>query len=230
VVGLLLAKPQTSSKEVNRAAIYIVNPVQGYHYVPALCSSFRKLLETYNREVGYTERQTTFAFRILPISYFSPRETIPILSAREFKFLAQDVYDRCTQNLGVSSSVSTCLFQLAAKLPKSLDFKLTAEPHTIAFENPELHVAYTWSAESRWMSCASSNSHGNSSWSASYWLGFNSIEMSFRRVAKEIFETIKESRTSDAGNLTIYMVRDSTMTAMEVNGTLLDHVNSRKLC
>jgi mediator of RNA polymerase II transcription subunit 13 len=107
---------------------------------------------------------------------------------------------------------------LEQPLPKTIDFKLNANPSaSLLQENTCLHVAYAQSIDDRWITAAWTDNRGTQQMTASYCLGRKNepISMPFSEVAKEIWETTLEYISSKKIHWRIMIARVGVMDPSE---------------
>jgi mediator of RNA polymerase II transcription subunit 13 len=204
--------------------VYIVNPYQDVSLLPSLCASFLKTFEGYTSSTHFRglESPSDLVLKIIPIEWLASDATVALQTPQEFSQLARDVYDRCPTPTSQASSpyASASLFQLAPCLPKTIDFKLAADPpRTLLQGDIAMHIAYSWSQESEWLSCSMIDGLGSHQWTASYSRGSRDAPWStFKAVANEIWQTALDVMKVVPGTYRVFVARDRPMAELEIEG------------
>ena len=162
--------------------------------------------------------------KVLPIEWVASRTTIPIPLPKAYASLARNIYDRCPADSVPTPYASASLVQLAETIPKTLDFRLSANPvSSIAQNNTVLHIAYSWSSSSQWLCTSVTDKLGTLQWNASYCFGATILTPwpLFREIAKEIWEGSLEMVDGRDNKRKMYVVKDEPMAQEEMEGMIL---------
>ncbi|KAF2260691.1 hypothetical protein CC78DRAFT_620089 [Lojkania enalia] len=201
-LGELLAGKHVQMQErddgqkIDAFVIYMIDPFESSSAVWELCSAFWSLYQAYDQvRTGRAELQKPdLVLQIVPIKYIASFEEPIVLDASTYVNLAREVYDRCPPSapsgdktpLSIYSAPS---FQLEETLPRTIPFKLNAEPpQDLLKENSYIHLGYAVSLDGVWVTAAWTDSCGKSKYVMSYNLGTRV----FGEVAKEIWQTTIE--------------------------------------
>ncbi|CAK7271530.1 hypothetical protein SEPCBS57363_004668 [Sporothrix epigloea] len=153
------------------------------------CLAFQRLTQLY--DIAMTSRSTEpndLVLQLIPLDFISSPTTIVVPSPSELSYLSLEVYDRCTSPHGPKPAPAFLLEQPPAR---TLDFKLSSTPLVdVQRENSCIHVAYSFSADERWVTAAWTDGSGWRQFSSAYWIGRKNAEGSvnpFEEVAQEIW-------------------------------------------
>jgi mediator of RNA polymerase II transcription subunit 13 len=177
--------------EERNFVVYFIYPTDNGALLVHICSAFQHLFNMYRKTLS--EKRATFAnelvLQLIPLDFISSSTSLSVPLPSEYFRLAIEVYDRC---IDFTSSSSTPAIMLEQPLPKTIDFRLNANPSaSLLQENTCLHVAYAQSIDDRWITAAWTDNRGTQQMTASYCLGRKNepISMPFSDVANEIWET-----------------------------------------
>ena len=218
--GQVLVESTFSGQTV---VIYMVNPFTKPAFLPRLCESFLCCLKKFEWGYGPGDRND-LVLKVLPISWVASRTTIPLPSPKEYAALAKDVYDRCPvtpSSRNPSPFASASLVQLAEAIPKTLDFRLTANPSTgLARNNSALHVGYSWRRDSQWLCVSVVDNLASHQWNASYCFGtaLSDPWPTFREIAKEIWRGILDMIDEPQAKRFVYLIKDELLAQEEIDG------------
>jgi mediator of RNA polymerase II transcription subunit 13 len=201
--GKLLASRHSQIRDsdegpkINAFVIYMIDPFESPSAIWELCSAFWVLFQAYGP--GPSGRSDLLAkpdlvLQIIPMKYVASLDMPVILDNSTYSSLAREVYDRCPPSapspdktpLSIYSAPS---FQLEEQIPRTIPFKLIAEPpHDLLRENSYIHVGYAISLDGNWVTAAWTDNCGKSRTVVSYNLGTRP----FAEIAKEIWQTTVE--------------------------------------
>lgn len=192
---------------------------------PFLCEAFVKLLTSYQRNIVGNGRDpyTDMVLQILPADLIYSIHGISIPSIDSCNKLAVQLYERCPGlQSGYDASgphIRAPSMKLAKTLPKSLSFKIASNN---VFPFPEcdfLHLAYTWSLESPWLTASWSDNHGEIQWNAAYHIGksVKDISMDLSSVFTEIVETSVGLRQPRHGPRVLLVAKYTSMSVVELD-------------
>ena len=198
---LLSAKhAQMRDKDDNKIdafVIYMIDPFEKASAIWELCAAFWSLFQAYGPGPPARPEQIQrpdLVLQIVPIKYVASFESPIILNSSVYASLAREVYDRCPPSapsddrtpLSIYSAPS---FQLEETVPRSIPFKLNADPpQDLLRENSYIHIGYAISLDGTWVTVAWTDTCGKSQAVVSYNLGTRE----FREIAKEIWQTTVE--------------------------------------
>ncbi|OMP88583.1 Mediator of RNA polymerase II transcription subunit 13 [Diplodia seriata] len=191
-----VTKPEDSSQP-DAIVVYLVNPFSDPHNLWQLCSAFWALFQAYlpspsSRVVD--DSRPELVLQLVPVKCIASFEAPVVLEPGLLARLAREVYDRCPPKepsvdhtaLSIYSAPS---IQLEETLPKSIPFRVTAEPPSdLLHENSYIHVGYAVSVDGSWLTVAWTDNPGKHQATASYCLN----NRSFVEVAREIHQTSLE--------------------------------------
>jgi mediator of RNA polymerase II transcription subunit 13 len=203
--------------------IYIINPFTKPAFLPRLCESFLQCLRKLESGVDIADRGD-LVLKLLPIEWVASRTTIPLPSPKEYAALAKDVYDRCPAVLSSrmpSPFAASSLVQLAEPIPKTLDFRLAANPVLSFSRNKSaLHVGYSWPRDSQWLCVSVVDNLGSLQWNASYCFGTAVSDPwpTFREISKEIWRGILDMIEEPQAKRFIYIIKDELLVQEEIDG------------
>ncbi|KAK0110604.1 mediator of RNA polymerase II transcription subunit 13 [Cadophora gregata f. sp. sojae] len=197
--------------------VYFVYPVDNSVLLVHICSAFQHLFNLYRKALS--ERRATTAnelvLQLIPIDFIASPTSLAIPTPSEYFRLSMEVYDRCIDFTSPSSSPAIMLEQ---PLPRTIDFKLSANPSaSLLQENTCLHVAYAQSIDDRWITAAWTDNKGTRQMTASYCLGRKNepISTPFTEVANEIWETTLQVVASKKIHWRIIIARVGVMDSSE---------------
>lgn len=236
--GEVLVDSKLSDQAV---VIYVVNPFTKSTFLPRLCESFLRCLKKFESDIDPIEHGDV-VLKVLPISWVASRTTIPLPSPKEYAALAKNVYDRCPATPASRNSspfASTSLLQLAEAIPKTLDFRLTANPiSSLSRKNSALHVGYSWPRDSQWLCVSVVDNLASLQWNASYCFGtaLSDPWPTFREIAEEIWRGILDMIDEPQAKRFIYLIKDELLAQEEIDGmhpstltNTLAHLNSSSM-
>jgi mediator of RNA polymerase II transcription subunit 13 len=189
--------------------------------LPRLCESFLHCKKNY--EAVFTgEKQasrTAIVLKLVPIEWVASIATIPLPSPKEYNMLAKDVYERCLTHTNPYASTSS--IQLAEPIPKTLDFKVTANPtYNLARSPLTIHIAYTWPYGSEWLCLSAIDNLGRLHWEASYCFGTateSDVWPTFRAMVADIWSGALDMVDEPERKRSIYIVKDEPMHPEELD-------------
>ncbi|KAF2680900.1 hypothetical protein K458DRAFT_310879 [Lentithecium fluviatile CBS 122367] len=182
---------------IDAFVIYMLDPFEKLSAMWELCSAFWTLFQTYSQGAPGRPDQIQkpdLVLQIVPIKYVASFEAPVVLDTSAYTSLAREVYDRCppsapSEDKTPLSIYSAPSFQLEEPLPRSVPFKLNAEPpQDLLHENSYIHLGYALSLDGTWVTAAWTDICGKSQAVVSYHLGTRM----FGEVAKEIWQTTVE--------------------------------------
>ncbi|KAI9888864.1 MAG: mediator of RNA polymerase II transcription subunit 13 [Vezdaea aestivalis] len=170
----LAAKP----KPAGNVVIYIVNPFDGDQGIQDMCIAFYSLLQSYMRPKAGVKSKflSEVVLQIVPIDFIASPNGLRIPTQSSYSKLAFEVYDRCTvvqQDFDRNGPLYFApRFVLSQPPPKSVDFRLAAQPSSFSTcEISHIHLAYSRSADDRWISASWTESWGRFQHNVSYCCG-----------------------------------------------------------
>ena len=188
--------------------VYLVNPFTNGDAIVDLCLAFAELFSAYvhSPQVQHTKQTNEVVLQIVPMDFFAARRVVVAPTQEQYMKLALEVYERCALTQGQTPETfpptrHASAVMLTQSIPKSIDFRLTAEPSvSLLHENSCLHVAYSRGADDRWVSAAWTGGRGELQTCASYCMDVSpraaddeagaALERTpFADVAREIWET-----------------------------------------
>jgi mediator of RNA polymerase II transcription subunit 13 len=197
--------------------VYFVYPVDNSALLVHICSAFHHLFNLYNKALSDRRMNgaNELVLQLIPLDFIASPSSLAVPLPSEYFRLALEVYDRC---IDFTSPVSSPAIMLEQPLPKTIDFKLNANPSaSLLQENTCLHVAYAQSIDDRWITAAWTDNRGTQQMTASYCLGRKNepISMPFSEVANEIWETTLEYISSKKIHWRIMIARVGVMDPSE---------------
>lgn len=210
-----------SSAEVEEKnfVVYFIYPIDNSALLVHICSAFQHLFNLYRKALS--ERKVKAAnelvLQLIPQDFVSSSTFLAVPLPSEYFRLAMEVYDRCIDFI---SSSSTPAIMLEQPLPKTVDFKLNANPSaSLLQENTCLHVAYAQSIDDRWITATWTDNRGTQQMTASYCLGRRNepITMPFSDVANEIWETTLDFIANKKIHWRIMIARVGVMEPSEID-------------
>jgi mediator of RNA polymerase II transcription subunit 13 len=212
----ILSSAQVEEKNF---VVYFVYPTDNGPLLVHICSAFQHLFNLYRKTLS--ERRITslneLVLQLIPLDFISSSTSLAVPLPSEYFRLAMEVYDRC---IDFTSSSSTPAIMLEQPLPKTIDFKLNANPSaSLLQENTCLHVAYAQSIDDRWITASWTDNRGTQQMIASYCLGRKNepISMPFSDVANEIWETTLDFIASKRIHWRIMIARVGVMDPSEMD-------------
>lgn len=180
-----LAAEDTPGKSLVLYIVYCEEVTTG---IADACLLFQRLSHLYECAVaGRNSEPNDLVLQLIPSSFIALETSLPVPSPSEMLRLCLEVYDRCASPRGPKPAPS---FLLEQPPPRLLEFKMTPTPPVdVQKENSFIHVAYTFSADGRWVTAAWTDNSGWRQFSAAYWMGRKDAEASntFSMVAEEIW-------------------------------------------
>lgn len=215
-------KPEDSSK-IDAVVVYLVNPFSEPHNLWQLCSAFWALFQAYlpstpNRAVD--ESRPELVLQLVPVKYMASFEAPVVLEPSLLTRLAREVYDRCPPKAPSSDHTALSIYsapsiQLEETLPKSIPFRVTAEPPSdLLHENSYIHVGYAISVDGSWLTAAWTDNPGKHQATVSYCLN----NRSFVEVAREIYQTSLEIMSARRVTWRLCIARAGVMEREEQDG------------
>jgi len=181
----------SAEAEEKNFVVYFIYPTDNSALLVHICSAFQHLFNLYRKALS--ERRVKAAnelvLQLIPLDFVSSSTSLAVPLPSDYFRLALEVYDRCIDFI---SSSSTPAIMLEQPLPKTIDFKLNANPSaSLLQENTCLHVGYAQSIDDRWITATWTDNRGTQQMTASYCLGRKNepISMPFSDVANEIWDT-----------------------------------------
>ncbi|KAI9783626.1 MAG: mediator of RNA polymerase II transcription subunit 13 [Peltula sp. TS41687] len=190
--------------EPQNVVIYLINPFSHKDAIVDLCFAFMVLSLAYLESpvVQQSKKVCEVVLQVVPLSFVFSDVTVPVPTPSQFFNLALEVYERCSLRVAnandqVSFSGPSPAVFLAQSIPGRINFKLSSEPpQSLLDESCCLHIAYSRSADGRWVSVAWSDSHGELQSSASFCIAKSLVENHYKRsfsdIAREVWETSVE--------------------------------------
>lgn len=207
--------------------VYIVNPFCAISSLPRLCECFLQCFERYASSAKtYTqENPSDLVLKIIPIGLVASNTTIAVPSPNQYISLAKDVYDRCpieSSTGDLSPYASASLIQLAENIPKTLSFRLTADPTTsLSMDHETLHVGYSWKSDSQWLCSSITDNLGTLRWNASYSFGdtVSNAWPTLTHFIREIWSGVVDVIGRSSHKYSVYVVKDQPIDQKEIDGT-----------
>ena len=199
----------------------MVNPVRGQESFPRICRAFLNIFDSYKSSLeSRQENPSELVLKILPSEWVASLDGLTLPLPDSFARLAKEMYNRCPAQTGSRSFSSASLTQLAPAIPRTLDFKLTSEVSSIPLDNDSvLHLAYSWSKDSQWLSCCIADDLGTRHWNASFCFAPNeSTWSSLRPLVMELWQIATEMLPSSRESCHVLVVRDHAMEDEEIQG------------
>ena len=200
--------------------VYIINPFDDQRYLPGLCDALLKLPSSYHAalEKRRLERYNDLVIQMVPLDLVWSPECIVVRSPTDYRRLAFAVYNECGREPYFMGAPAV---RLAKAVPKTIDFKLVSESSAPFMQSDNcVHVSYTWSATSEWVTASWTDNLGVLSWDGCYWLGKDEEKpwKPFYETAKEILETSFEMLHPPNAPWRIFICKDSPVLKMENDG------------
>ncbi|KAG4421803.1 hypothetical protein IFR04_005053 [Cadophora malorum] len=197
--------------------VYFVYPVDNSVLLVHICSAFQHLFNLYRKALAERRANTAneLVLQLIPLDFIASPTSLAIPTPSTYFQLSMEVYDRCVDFTSPSSSPAIMLEQ---PLPRTIDFKLNANPSaSLLQENTCLHVAYAQSIDDRWITAAWTDNRGTRQMTASYCLGRKNepISTPFTEVANEIWETTLQVVASNKIHWRIIIARIGVMDSSE---------------
>lgn len=183
--------------KIDAFVIYMIDPFENPSAIWELCSAFWAVFQAYGQSPQGRPDQPQkpdLVLQIIPIKYVASFQVPVILDASVYTNFAREVYDRCPPSAPCEDKTPLSIytapsFQLEEPLPRSVPFKLTAEPpQDILHENSYMHIGYAISLDGAWVTAAWTDICGKSQAIVSYHLGTRMLG----EIAKEIWQTTLE--------------------------------------
>jgi mediator of RNA polymerase II transcription subunit 13 len=190
-----IAQSIASAKvEGKNYVLYVIYDAKIPEHIVPICAAFHSMFELYRNLISDQKPAVTteLVLQLVPLDMVASQTSLVIPPPTAYARLAMEVYDRCVE---FDSGALTPSITIEQSLPRTIDFKLTANPsESLLHENSCLHVAYAQSIDDRWVTAAWSDSLGNEQMTASYCLGRPNAPLSrgFSDIAHEIWETTLE--------------------------------------
>ena len=208
-----------SEAEEKNFVVYFIYPTDNSALLVHICSAFQHLFNLYRKALS--ERRIKAAnelvLQLIPLDFVSSSTSLAVPLPSDYFRLAIEVYDRCIDFISSSSSPAIMLEQ---PLPKTIDFKLNANPSaSLLQENTCLHVGYAQSIDDRWITATWTDNRGTQQMTASYCLGRKNepISMPFSDVANEIWETTLDFIANKKIHWRIMIARVGVMDPSEID-------------
>jgi mediator of RNA polymerase II transcription subunit 13 len=218
IMGRLSRILSTSPVEEKNILVYFIYPIDNSPLLVHICSAFKHLFNLYRKSLMEKKQKATeLVLQLVPINFVAAPTSLVVPSPTEYSRLAMEVYDRCVD---FTSFSSTSAILLERPLPKSIDFKLSANPSpSLLQENSCLHIAYAQSLDDRWITAAWSDNRGTKQMTASYCLGRKNepLTIPFSHVANEIWETTLDVISSKKVHWRIVIVKSGVMDQSEID-------------
>lgn len=157
------------------------------------------------------------------MSFVSSPETIVVPTQTEYLNLALEVYSRCPPR-DLTSSLIGCAppVLLAEPVPKVINFKLSAERLSPLQEGECLHLAFSRSADQRWVTAAWSDNTGSFQLALSYCLRSRGSTVSriISEVRQEVWETTRDIMEKTQARWRVLLVKTEPIDQEEVDGKI----------
>ncbi|KAI9681833.1 MAG: mediator of RNA polymerase II transcription subunit 13 [Trizodia sp. TS-e1964] len=219
--------PSVESTNNENFVIYILNPFKHVGSLVEICLMFTELFQAYVNSpvVQKFQKPNEVVLQIIPVSFLASTRALVVPAQVKYTKLAMEVYERCVPTdpnfekaLPPNRHAPSIL--LAQSLPKTIDFKLTADPSaSLLHENSSIHVAYAHSVDGRWISAAWTDDRGRLQMSASYCTARKHSEnvRPFEEVAREIWETTLEIIDPKLVSWRVMLVKSGAMREVEID-------------
>ena len=191
------ARDKDEAQKIDAFVVYMVDPFETPVALWELCSAFWFLFQAYGQgakaRADYSPNPD-LVLQIVPMKYIASFDAPVVLEPWTLINLAREVYDRCppsqmSEDKTPLSIYSAPSIQLEEALPRSIQFKLTAEPPSdLLRENSYMHLGYAISLDGAWISAAWSDNCGKHQTVVSYCAG----SRAFSEIAREIWQTTIE--------------------------------------
>ncbi|KFY86805.1 hypothetical protein V500_07374 [Pseudogymnoascus sp. VKM F-4518 (FW-2643)] len=212
VANLLAASTADSTNFV----VYFVYDPESPDILVPICSAFHSMFEVYKTAMAGKTVSNELVLQLVPLSFVSARTHLVVLPPTDYARLAMEVYDRC---FDFQSGVASPSVAIERPLPRTIDFKLTANPSaSLLQENSCLQIAYAQSIDDRWITAAWSDNTGSEQMTASYCLGRQDAPLTrqFSDIAHEIWETTLDIIASKKVHWRIIIAKCGVMEAQDV--------------
>ncbi|KAI9691173.1 MAG: mediator of RNA polymerase II transcription subunit 13 [Bathelium mastoideum] len=174
--------------------VYLVNPFDDCTMFAGLCQAVGPILRVSSQSIfgprtGHP--RPNIIIKILNIDDIPPEDAILDPNPEYMLRLAHEIYERSVLSGpdGIQSGLNIRLspaIQLTTAIPKSIQFKMTADPPSdLLEENSFFHMAYSRSPSDQWLTAAWTDNTGQYQTSASYSL----CGRKFEEVAYELWDT-----------------------------------------
>lgn len=190
-------RDKDETQKIDAFVVYMVDPFETPVALWELCSAFWFLFQAYGQgtkaRADYSPNPD-LVLQIVPMKYIASFDAPVVLEPWTLINLAREVYDRCppsqmSEDRTPLSIYSAPSIQLEEALPRSIQFKLTAEPPSdLLRENSYMHLGYAISLDGAWISAAWSDNCGKHQTVVSYCVG----SRAFSEIAREIWQTTIE--------------------------------------
>lgn len=190
-------RDKDEAQKIDAFVVYMVDPFETPAALWELCSAFWFLFQAYGQgakaRADYSPNPD-LVLQIVPMKYIASFDAPVVLEPWTLINLAREVYDRCppsqmSEDKTPLSIYSAPSIQLEEALPRSIQFKLTAEPPSdLLRENSYMHLGYAISLDGAWISAAWSDNCGKHQTVVSYCVG----SRAFSEIAREIWQTTIE--------------------------------------
>ena len=183
--GLLSA----SLSEENTIVVYIVNPFCQESAVADICNAFAALSQRRAEQLNNNNNNnSSLVLRIVPVSFILSVATAAVPAQEAITRLAFEVYNECPERFRpdtIASSAAAVV--LAEKMPDKVSFKLTPEtPCPPSTSGDHLHLAYSETADQRWIVACWSDNLGITALTMVYCLGYEGMPPA--RPRREVLE------------------------------------------
>ncbi|KAL2003664.1 hypothetical protein VTN02DRAFT_2814 [Thermoascus thermophilus] len=231
-LGTLLSKSPPSR---DNFVIYIINPFSHGAAIADICSAFLQIFQKY---VGDVDRQharqlNELVLQIIPMDFVSSPVTLVVPTQAEYLNLALEVYNRCPPRDPASSAMGCAPpVVLAEPVPKVINFRLSSERHSPLQEGKCLHLAFSRSADQRWVTAAWSDNTGSFQLALSYCLRSRGSTVSriISDVRHEVWETTREIMDKTQARWRVLLVKTEPIDQEEVDAwtALVERHNQTK--
>ncbi|QSZ36148.1 hypothetical protein DSL72_007273 [Monilinia vaccinii-corymbosi] len=219
IMARLSKNLSSMTTEEKNIVVYFIYPVDNSSLLVQICDAFRLLFNFYRKALSEKKLKAVneLVLQLVPLDFLAAPNSLVVPSPAEYSRLAMEVYDRCVD---FASSSTTAAILLEKPLPRTVDFKLLANPSpALLQENSCLHIAYTQSIDERWISAAWSDNQGTKQMTASYCLGRKNepFTLPFGNIANEIWETTLNLISSKKVHWRVIIAKTSVMAQSEID-------------
>lgn len=200
--------------------IYIVNSFKEKNALTDICNAFVALFTNYAKACG-KRKPNELNLQIIPMSFIASADTVVIPSQSEYLSLALEVYNRCpltTSSNAVAESAAAVT--LAEPVPKDIMFSLTSDTTSPLSKGGEtLHLAYSTSADLRWLTACWTDTHGKTALTMTYCLCQKGSTLSRPRseIILEMLEISKDIMINTRGKWRLFVAHDGPIEPDEIN-------------
>lgn len=168
-----IGRDMASALKDQNIVVLFANPFNSISSMMFISQAFLLMKRAYLENAFPSLATPQLSFQIVPLSFFAARDTIIMPSQYKMVRFALNIYDKCLNQgdpiisplnplpIRLSSQRRTPAFTLARMPPPRINFKLTDKPSPALLEEDSfIHIAYSLSEDSKWLTAAWSDQWG----------------------------------------------------------------------